>query len=132
MEVAVMSLTTREQQALDAIENRLAGSDPNLAALLATFARLTSGEGMPAREQVCQEIRCTRQVFRRAWRRLAAYAGLNRALALLWVLVAIGLIAVAAALSGFGGGAACVKPWAAACTAPVPAHSSRPVMPSSS
>jgi Protein of unknown function (DUF3040) len=48
MEVAVMSLSTREQLALDGIANKLAGSDPRLAALLVTFARLTSGEAMPA------------------------------------------------------------------------------------
>lgn len=47
-----MSLTAREQQALQAIEDRLAGSDPELASLLATFTRLTSSEEMPVRERV--------------------------------------------------------------------------------
>ncbi|MDR0344085.1 MAG: DUF3040 domain-containing protein [Nocardiopsaceae bacterium] len=47
-----MSLTAREQQALQAIEGRLVGSDPELASLLATFTRLTSSEEMPARERV--------------------------------------------------------------------------------
>jgi anti-sigma-K factor RskA len=50
-EVAVMSLTAREQQALRAIEGRLAGSDPALASRLAAFTRLTSGAKMPAREK---------------------------------------------------------------------------------
>ena len=32
-----MSLSAREQQALDSIEDEMAGSDPKLASLLATF-----------------------------------------------------------------------------------------------
>jgi len=47
-----MSLSAWEQQALDSIKDGLAGTDPKLAALLATFDRLASGEGMPAREKV--------------------------------------------------------------------------------
>jgi len=50
--VAVMSLTARERQALHAIEDWLAGSDPGLASRLATFIRLTCGEEMPAREKI--------------------------------------------------------------------------------
>jgi len=46
-----MSLSAREQQALDSIEDEMAGSDPKLASLLATFARLASGEEMPVREK---------------------------------------------------------------------------------
>ena len=45
-----MSLSPREQHALDSIKQALAGSE--LAALLATFTRLVSGEEMPAREPV--------------------------------------------------------------------------------
>jgi hypothetical protein len=138
MEVAVMSLTAREQQALDGIENRLAGSDPRLAALLATFTRLTSDDGMPACEEVRQDVRWTRQVFRRARRLLAAYAGLDRTAALLWALIAIGMMAVAVVLSSRASGTACIRSWTAvsatpsACVVPVPAHSFRPVMPSAS
>jgi hypothetical protein len=131
MEVAVMSLSMREQQALDGIEARLAGSDPRLAALLVTFARLTSGDAMPAREEVPAQARWTGQVFRRASRLLAAYAGLDRTLALLWVLIAIGLIAIAVALGG-GTGGRCVRSWAVACTAPAPTHFHHPVVPSAS
>ena len=43
-----MSLSAWEQQALDSIKDGLAGTDPKLAALLATFDRLASGEEMPA------------------------------------------------------------------------------------
>ena len=39
-----MGLSEREQQALDSIEDGLAGSDPELASLLATFTRLTAGD----------------------------------------------------------------------------------------
>src|SRR5215467_7013959 len=52
MEVAVTSLSPKEQQALASIEDGLAGSDPKLASLLATFARLASGEEMPVREKI--------------------------------------------------------------------------------
>jgi hypothetical protein len=47
-----MSLSAWEQQALDSIEDELAGADPKLASLLATFARLASGEEMPVREKI--------------------------------------------------------------------------------
>jgi len=45
-----MSLTVREQQALDGLASRLARSDPVLVARLAIFTRLTSGEAMPVRD----------------------------------------------------------------------------------
>lgn len=125
-----MSLSAREQQALDGIEKGLAGSDPELAWLLAAFTRLTSGEAMPAREELRVPARWTRRVSRHARRLLAAYAGLDRAMALLWILVAVGVIAVAVALSG-GGRGACVRPWAA-CVAPASAHLPRPVVPAPS
>src|SRR4051794_41670993 len=44
-----MSLGTWEQQALDSIKDGLAGSDPELAALLTTFSQLAAAEEMPAR-----------------------------------------------------------------------------------
>ena len=124
-----MSLSTREQHALDGIESRLVGSAPHLAELLATITRLTSGERMPAREEVRLEAGWARQIIRRASRLLAAYAGLDRALVLVWVLTTVGLIAAGVALSG-GGGGACVRSWAMACAATVPAHAARAVAPS--
>jgi hypothetical protein len=42
-----MSLSAREQQALNSIRDGLAGSDPELATLLATFTDQASGEEMP-------------------------------------------------------------------------------------
>lgn len=47
-----MSISEREQQALDFIEEDLAGSGAELAAKLAVFTRLTAGETMPPRESV--------------------------------------------------------------------------------
>ena len=124
-----MSLSAREQQALDGIENRLADSDPKLARQLAAFTRLTSGEGMPAREEVPMHVGWTRRLRRRARRLLAAYAGLSQAMVLLWVLLAVGLIALAVGLSGGGSGRACVG-WPSACTAPPHAHAPDAVVPS--
>jgi hypothetical protein len=82
MEVAVMSLRAREQQALDSIEDGLSGADPKLASLLATFARLTAGEEMPVPEKIRAggqppssgatraEAQCARHACRLGWRRL--------------------------------------------------------------
>lgn len=47
-----MSISERERQALDSIEDELAHSAPRLAAKLAMFARLAADERMPAREPV--------------------------------------------------------------------------------
>jgi hypothetical protein len=113
MEVAVMSLSTREQQALDSIESRLVGSAPHLAGLLATFTQLNSGERMPAREEVHGKTGWTKRVGRV----LAAYARLDRGMALLWVVIAIGLITVGVALSSTGKGGACVTSWEVTCAA---------------
>src|SRR5689334_10985445 len=52
MKVMDMSISEREQQALDFIEEDLAGSGAALAAKLAVFTRRTAGETMPRRESV--------------------------------------------------------------------------------
>ena len=46
-----MSLSAREQNALDSIKDKLASSDPTLVARLTIFTRLATGEEMPARER---------------------------------------------------------------------------------
>jgi Protein of unknown function (DUF3040) len=137
--VAVMSLSAREHRTLDSIENELAGSDPNLAALLATFTRLTSGEEMPAREEIRSgegpngirrlvrdrqhppRYRGPRRAHRPCHRLGWQLAGL-----LLSLLVAVGLSAVV--VVGRGRSAAtCVHPWSLLVCAPrAPAHSARP------
>jgi len=47
-----MSLSAREQHALDSIKEGLARSDPQLATLLATFTELVCGEDMPMCETI--------------------------------------------------------------------------------
>jgi hypothetical protein len=47
----MMSLTEPQRQALGAIADGLAGSDPRLASMLNIFTRLAAGEEMPAREK---------------------------------------------------------------------------------
>jgi len=106
-----MSLSAREQEALSRIENRLAGSDPELAGRLATFTRLASGEAMPAREQMQASASNARGPT-------AACTRLAHAMAVLWVLIAVGMIATAVSLTGTASGAsggACVRVWPTAC-----------------
>jgi hypothetical protein len=123
MEVGVMSLSAREQQALDFIEDRLAGCDPRLASLLATFARLTSDEDMPVREKIrAVGRRDTRGLLRLF--RLFRGPGVQRAMPLLWLLITFAMIAVALVFGAGRGGTCARSSWQAMCTAPVPAHSS--------
>jgi len=51
-EEVVMSLSAREQHALDCIGDELSGTDPKLASMLTAFTRLTAGEEMPTRESI--------------------------------------------------------------------------------
>lgn len=120
-----MSLSAPEQQALDLIEAELAGSDARLAALLATFARLTSGDAMPARETIRVAGRHTRGAGR-----LCQRPAFRRAAPLLGLLITLALAAVGLALSrgGSGSGAACTQSWPVVCTTPAPAHSPRPAV----
>jgi hypothetical protein len=119
MEVAVVSLSARERHALQGIEDRLIGSDPKLAATLATFNRLASDEEMPTEEMV-PPARCDP----RGARRLLPGLALRRVMPLMWVLIAIVAIAVIAALSSRASGDACARTLAVACGSPAPAHSS--------
>lgn len=118
-----MSLSAPEQQALDLIEDELAGSDARLAALLATFARLTSGDAMPARETIRVAGRPTRGAGL-----LCQRPGFRRAAPLLGLLITLALAAVGLALSRGGGGVACTQSWPVVCTAPAPAHSPGPAV----
>lgn len=74
-----MSLGVREQHVLNAIENRLASSDPKLSSQLATFNRLSAGEAFPAREQI----------------RSGAHRCSQLAWPLLWLAICVALIAAA-------------------------------------
>lgn len=64
-----MSLSAWEQQALHSIKDGLAGSDPELAALLSAFTQLASGEQMPDREKIPAGSRRALRRLRRARRR---------------------------------------------------------------
>lgn len=123
------SRRAREQQALDDIKDTLAGSDPKLAALLAGFSRLASGEEMPARERIqadgWRRIRRARRHPRRDGRcryagRVYQRLGFQRAGLLLWLLISTVLVTVGASLSGAGSGqGACAGSWVAVSA---PAH----------
>jgi hypothetical protein len=132
-----MSLSAWEQQTLDSIGAALAGSDPDLAVLLATFSELASGEEMPAAEQVRPGPRLAGRRAGRRWRPhrgairrcgswLARVLTLRWGVALLWLAIAVALIATAVALSGGVSQETCVRPWSAVCTSTVPARASQP------
>jgi hypothetical protein len=132
----MMSHSAREQQALGSIEDRLAGSDPHLAAMLGIFTRLASGEEMPAREKVSVSWRQAAGPARRNRRpprrnrtsghvhRVCRRLGLQRAALLVWLLITIALIATGLVLSRGGSRDACASIWTAACTGSGPAHNS--------
>lgn len=128
-----MSLSARDRQALDSREDELAGSDPGLASLLDTFARLEAGEEMPAREDIRAGglppaarapggtgAGTPRALLRRTRRRL----GLRPALSLLWLVITlITLITVTLIINHGGGTGTCTQSWAVACAGQAPAHS---------
>ncbi len=108
-----MSLSEREQQALQSIEDGLTGADPRLAALLATFTRLTADEALPLRER----IDAGRRLGVRPRRRMPLPGGRlpwQYTCALLWFGVTLALIALALVL-GHGGSRASCGPLRPAC-----------------
>jgi hypothetical protein len=116
----VMSLSASERQALDSIRDGLAGSDPELTALLVMFSRLASGEAMPA----CETVRPGSQPPARRSRRITLCLSLQQTVLLLWLVVTIALIAVGVVLSHVGSqGSRCTFPLIAACSASTSAHS---------
>jgi len=121
-----MSPDAWEQRALDSIGDGLAGSDPELARLLATFTRLASGEEMPVREQL--RASSQRAVRRSRRKRRRPQRVVERAALLLWLLITVGLITTAVTLSRSGSQSACVERWPGICADAAPAHgSSAPV-----
>ena len=124
-----MSLSAWEQQALNSIKDGLAGSDPELATLLATFTELASGEEMPVRESIRVAPRWTvRRCRKRRYRsrekmeRVCRFLRFRNAL-VLWLLVTVVLIGVAMALSSGGGHVSCPAFSPASCAHPAPASS---------
>jgi len=112
-----MSLSAREQQALDVIAERIAGSDPGLASRMATFTRLTAGEDMPLREKILAVRRTDTRHLLRLKRRPGP--GIQRTALLVWLVIVVGLVAVAVAV-GSGSRSACTKARPAACAGPAP------------
>jgi hypothetical protein len=137
VEVRVMSLSAREQQALNSIEVRLADSDPKLASLLATFTRLVSGEKMPVREKIRAAWWGTPHrgpnsrhlggdIARRPAPRLRRSASWRRAMLAVGVAVTMVLAAVALVVNRGGGKGACRESLVVACAGRAPGHGSRP------
>lgn len=106
-----MSLSVKERHALASIEERLTASDRKLASMLDTFFRLTAGEAMPKRERVRagwpRAIRARDREHYRP-RTMASPASRKRArlLMVLWVVISLALVAVAA-VTGRAGPAGC-------------------------
>jgi len=132
-----MSLNTWEQQALDSITDRLADSDPKLAALLTGFTQLVAGEEMPLREGIGAASRratwCPRGKRRHPrgdevpWRagRMSRRLGFQWAALLLSLVTAVTVIAITMALNHGRSQSPCT-PWYMACTNSALVHSSRP------
>ena len=125
-----MSLTEPETQALGAIADGLAGSDPRLASMLTIFSRLAAGEDMPAREKT--RARCRRPAAhrprraRRYPRRGTAFPqprrryprlGWQHAMLVLWAAISAALLAAALALTA-SGHTTCARPMGTACPSP--------------
>ena len=119
-----MSLSTWEQQVLDSIKDRLASSDPTLVARLTIFARLASGEEMPAREKIQAG---SREAVRRS-RPGPVHTGrlgLRQTVPLLlWLVTTVALIVVALASNRGGSQGTCTGSWATVCTGTISAAKS--------
>ena len=131
----MMSLTQPHRQALGAIADGLAGSDPRLASMLTIFSRLAAGEEMPAREKTrARRRRPAAHRPRRARRRprrgtvfpqpRRPYPRLSRpqAILLLWAVISAAVLAVALALNT-SPHKTCIRPMGTACPSPsTPQH----------
>ena len=114
-----MSLSGREQDALDSIKNGLASSDPTLVARLTIFARLASGEEMPTREKIdARPLHAGRADQRLGLRQTVPM--------LLWLVTTVALIAVALVCNRGGSQGTCTRSWATFCTSAVSAANSAP------
>ena len=125
-----MSFNEPHGQALGAIADGLAGSDPRLASMLTIFSRLAAGEEMPAGEKIpvrrgrpaALRPRRTRRRPRRGTafpqpRRLYPRLGRQQAMLLLWAVISAGLLAVALVLNT-SGHKTCIRSIGTACPSP--------------
>lgn len=107
----MVSLSARDRQALEEIEEELGGSDPRFAAKLSAFSRLTDDGEMPARER----IRAGRR--RAAGRALLFPVGGERPRrsvfmwisVTIWLVISAALLSVALVLSHTAGTASCAQ-----------------------
>jgi hypothetical protein len=125
-EVAAMSLSSRDRQALEAIKEELAASDQELASMLDMFTWLTAGEAMPLRERARGGGLSVARPPRSAHLPRDGPSGKpvrrrGKLLVVLWVLVSVTLIAVAAVINR-GDAGSCTVPAAPACTGHQAAH----------
>jgi hypothetical protein len=123
-----MSLSSWERQALDAIKEGLARSDPWLATLLGTFTRLASSEDMPAQEKIAahrrRTIPCSQRKPRQRGRAGTGACACSRSsvglldaqwgVMLLWLVITVAMITVAL-VSNRGGGTATCTGWHTVC-----------------
>lgn len=123
----------REQQALDSITEGLARSDPRLAALLAAFTRLVSGEEMPEHEKIREgswraagrrRCRPSSGSHRRAGS-TDQYARFRLAALLMSLLITGVLIIIFVVFSQGGGHSECQSLWAVACPSSAPSRGTR-------
>jgi Protein of unknown function (DUF3040) len=129
-----VSLSAWEQRNLDSIKDELAGSDPGLATLLATFNQLTSDEEMPTIEEIRAGLRGVTRCPDRTRRhprwgtagRVYQRLGLQWAVLLVGLLTTISLITVGVVLSRGGGQGACPRSWAVICVDSATAPTSHP------
>lgn len=128
-------MSAHDRHELGAIEQELIASAPQLAAMLATFARLTIGEPMPGSERIQDLDRPAR--MQAAFGLVPARATSRRtrgaspparrlrlswqAVVVVWLVICAALITVAVMLSHNAGNETCA-PWLDACATHVPAH----------
>ena len=123
-----MSLSAWEQQTLDSIKDGLAGSDPQLAALLTTFTRLASGEEMPVREVIPvgsprprrRPGRRRRAGMRQRSRQMPGYVRLQWIMLIVFLVTSVVLITIALVLSRGGGQGTCTGYWPTICSHSLP------------
>ena len=133
-----MSLSAREQRALDSIHEQLARSDPQLTVILAAFTRLVSNEDMPTRETIRQSPwraiagswrrrrdgpRSAASRWTRTPRRRLSF---TQAVLVVYLLITAGLIVAGVVLGPGSSHSGCPSLLAMPCTSPVFAHSSSP------
>jgi hypothetical protein len=132
-----MSLSAWEQQTLDSIKEGLAGSDPQLAALLSAFARLASAEEMPVQETIpagsrrtlrwALRIRTPRKLRHRCQagtcghpRPMLGRVKLQWVVLLLWLVITVVMVTVVLTISHGGGQETCTGSWSTLCTHSAP------------